>query len=43
MTETGKMIPQRISGNCARHQRRVAEAIKRSRHLALMPYAPSHV
>jgi small subunit ribosomal protein S18 len=43
MTETGKLIPQRISGNCARHQRQVALAIKRSRQLALMPYAPSHV
>jgi small subunit ribosomal protein S18 len=43
MTETGKMIPSRISGNCARHQRQVAIAIKRARHIALMPYAPSHV
>ena len=43
MTETGKLIPQRISGNCARHQRSVALAIKRARHIALMPYAPSHV
>ena len=43
ITETGKVIPQRISGNCARHQRRVSTAIKRARHLALMPYAPSHV
>jgi small subunit ribosomal protein S18 len=43
MTETGKMIPSRISGNCARHQRQVAIAIKRARQIALMPYAPSHV
>lgn len=43
MTETGKLIPSRISGNCARHQRQVAVAIKRARHIALMPYAPSHV
>jgi len=43
MTETGKMIPLRISGNCAKHQRSVSVAIKRARQLALMPYAPSHV
>jgi small subunit ribosomal protein S18 len=42
LTETGKLIPQRISGNCARHQRRVATAIKRARQLALMPYAAHH-
>lgn len=43
VTETGKLIPQRISGNCAKHQREVSTAIKRARQLALMPYAPSHV
>lgn len=37
VTETGKMIPRRISGNCARHQRPLAVAIKRARHLALLP------
>jgi small subunit ribosomal protein S18 len=37
VTETGKMIPRRISGNCARHQRPLATAIKRARHLALLP------
>lgn len=42
VTETGKMIPQRISGNCARHQRAVALAVKRARQLALMPYTSSH-
>src|SRR5262245_48326458 len=42
LTETGKLIPSRISGNCARHQRRVAIAIKRARQLALMPYASQH-
>lgn len=42
ITETGKLIPQRISGNCARHQRQITLAIKRSRQLALMPYAPHH-
>ncbi len=39
ITETGKMIPRRISGNCARHQRPLALAIKRARHLALLPQA----
>ncbi len=37
ISETGKMIPRRISGNCARHQRPLATAIKRARHLALLP------
>ena len=40
VTERGKIIPRRISGNCARHQRQVTRAIKRSRMVALMPYAP---
>ena len=38
VTERGKIIPRRISGNCAKHQRQVATAIKRSRGLALIPY-----
>lgn len=38
VSETGKMIPRRISGNCARHQRPLANAIKRARQLALLPY-----
>ena len=38
ITERGKIIPRRISGNCARHQRQLTVAIKRSRHLALMPF-----
>jgi len=38
VTERGKIIPRRISGTCAKHQRQVTEAIKRSRHLALLPY-----
>jgi small subunit ribosomal protein S18 len=37
ITERGKIIPRRISGNCAKHQRLVALAIKRSRMIALMP------
>jgi len=40
-TERGKIIPRRISGNCAKHQRQLATAIKRARTIALMPYAAS--
>src|SRR5688572_8149862 len=38
VTERGKIIPRRISGNCSKHQRHIAVAIKRSRGLALIPY-----
>ncbi|MFC1667641.1 30S ribosomal protein S18 [Candidatus Omnitrophota bacterium] len=38
VTEKGKMLPRRISGNCAKHQRVVAVAIKRARFIALLPY-----
>ena len=38
VTERGKIIPRRISGNCALHQRAVAKAVKQSRGLALIPY-----
>ena len=37
-TEQGKIIPRRISGNCAKHQRGLKIAIKRARHLALIPF-----
>lgn len=37
-TERGKILPSRISGTCARHQRRLARAIKRARAIALIPY-----
>jgi small subunit ribosomal protein S18 len=36
--ERAKILPRRISGTCARHQRMVQRAIKRARHLALVPY-----
>ena len=39
ITDRGKLIPRRISGNCARHQRKVSTAIKRGRMIALMPFA----
>ncbi len=38
VTERGKILPRRISGNCAIHQRQLTLAIKRARHMALMPY-----
>lgn len=38
VTERGKILPRRVSGNCARHQRVLAVAIKRARELALLPY-----
>ncbi|MBI5179536.1 MAG: 30S ribosomal protein S18 [Nitrospinae bacterium] len=37
-TERGKIIPSRVSGNCAKHQRAVTEAIKRARNIALLPF-----
>ena len=37
-TDRGKIIPRRISGNCAKHQRLITDAIKRARNIALMPF-----
>ncbi len=38
VTETGKIIPRRISGTCAKNQRMLVRAIKRARYMALLPY-----
>ena len=38
ISERGKILPRRITGNCAKHQRKLTTAIKRARHIALMPY-----
>lgn len=38
ITERGKILPRRISGNCAKHQRELTVAIKRARNIALLPY-----
>ena len=38
LTERGKIVPSRISGNCAKHQRQLARAIKKARVIALLPY-----
>ena len=38
ISERGKIVPSRISGNCTRHQRQLTEAIKRARNIALLPF-----
>ena len=38
LSERGKILPRRMSGNCAKHQRQLSEAIKRARAIALLPY-----
>jgi len=38
LTEKGKIIPSRISGNCAKHQRQLARAIKKARAIAILPF-----
>lgn len=39
VTDRGKILPRRISGNCSKHQRELTTAIKRSRQIALLPYS----
>ena len=41
VTERGKIVPRRIFGTCAKHQRQLTEAVKRARQLALLPYMGS--
>jgi small subunit ribosomal protein S18 len=43
LTERGKVIPSRITGNCARHQRQLTSAVKRARTVALLPYTVTSV
>ncbi|MCK8826857.1 30S ribosomal protein S18 [Natroniella acetigena] len=38
ITDRGKILPRRISGNCAKHQRELTKAIKRARNVALLPF-----
>ncbi|MCR5624543.1 MAG: 30S ribosomal protein S18 [Lachnospiraceae bacterium] len=38
VSERGKILPRRVTGTCARHQRALTSAIKRARHLAILPY-----
>jgi small subunit ribosomal protein S18 len=42
ITETGKIVPSRITGTKAKYQRQLATAVKRARYLALLPYTDSH-
>jgi small subunit ribosomal protein S18 len=42
VTETGKIVPSRVTGTKSRYQRQLATAIKRSRYLALLPYSDTH-
>lgn len=43
VSEQGRVIPKRITGTCARHQRQLVTAIKRARHLALLPFVSDAV
>jgi small subunit ribosomal protein S18 len=43
ISDRGKIEPRRKTGTCAKHQRALAVAIKRARHLALLPYVPNHI
>ena len=38
ISERGKILPRRITGTCAKHQRAITVAVKRARHLAMLPY-----
>lgn len=38
ISERGKILPRRITGNCAKHQRLLTTAIKRARHISILPY-----
>lgn len=42
VTESGKIVPSRITGTKAKYQRQLATAVKRARYLALIPYSDSH-
>jgi small subunit ribosomal protein S18 len=42
VTETGKIVPSRITGTNARYQRQLATAVKRARYIALMPFSDNH-
>lgn len=41
VSERGKILPRRITGNCAKHQRTLTISVKRARHVALLPYVQS--
>jgi len=43
ISDRAKITPRRRTGTCAKHQRSIAVAVKRARHLALLPYVPAHM
>ena len=43
VTDRGKIVPRRISGTCAKHQRQLTRAIKKARHIGLLPYAAEQI
>ncbi|KPL18511.1 MAG: hypothetical protein AMJ93_13750 [Anaerolineae bacterium SM23_84] len=43
LTDRGRILPRRATGTCAKHQRELAEAIKRARYLAMLPYTAEHI
>ncbi|UAJ65567.1 30S ribosomal protein S18 [Candidatus Schneideria nysicola] len=42
ITESGKIVPSRITGTCAKYQRQLSRAVKRARYLSLLPYTDQH-
>jgi small subunit ribosomal protein S18 len=43
LTERGKILPRRVTGVCAKHQRKVATEVKRARHIALVPFVAKNI
>ncbi|MCL5074587.1 MAG: 30S ribosomal protein S18 [Chloroflexi bacterium] len=43
LSDRGRIDPRRKTGTCAKHQRRLSVALKRARHIALLPFTPEHV
>jgi len=43
LSDRGRIEPRRKLGTCAKHQRALSQALKRARHLALLPYTPEHI
>lgn len=43
LTERGKIVPRRVTGVCAKHQRKLATEIKRARHIALVPFVAENI
>jgi len=43
LTERGKILPRRVTGVCAKHQRKLASEVKRARHIALVPFVAENI